>query len=160
MLEELGRIEPMYMYEGNLTKNEYHGTVGQAVTFADYYAEVMENGVALPDVFTLEGGQWRLLDDKISLNKRPLYHIVQHYNNACKGVVLKSSYHSVDSIYNDNGRIVNLESLGVHSYANGNLYSMALFSRDFENDYVIKVDLPDDIGTISNGKMVIIGGEN
>jgi hypothetical protein len=160
MLDALGRIEPMYMYEGNLTRNEYHGTVGQAVTFADYYAEVMENGVALPDVFTLEGGQWRLLDDKITLKKRPLYHIVQHYNNACKGVILNSNYHSVDSIYNDNGRIVNLESVGVHSYANGNQYSMALFSRDFENDYVIKLDLPDDIGAISNGKMVIISGEN
>ncbi len=161
MLIKIGRIVPQYMYEGNLTTNEYHGTVGQAVTFTDYYATCLENGVTVPDVFTLEGGQWRLIEDQVSLTKRPLYYHVKYYNTYCKGgEILKTNYQSVDSIYNDNERIIDMESVGVHAYHNDGQYGIALFSRDFEHDAVVQLDLPDDIGDISNGKMATITGDN
>jgi len=159
MLQTMGRKVPMYMYEGNLTTNEYHGTVGQAVSFADYYASVMEYGVALPDVFCLEGGQWRILDNNINFKKRPLYYMVQYFNQFCAGgVMLKTNYQSVDKIYDYTGVGLKLNSVGTYFFNNDDKYGLALFSRDFENDYAVQVDLPDDIGTITDGEMVIVSG--
>ena len=160
MFRLMSRRVPMYMYEGNLTVNEYHGTLGQAVSFADYYATVMEYGVTVPDVFSLEGGQWRLLDNQITLKKRPLYYMVEYYNQiASKGVIMKTTFQSVDKIHNNNGSEVNLPSVGVHAYNNDDQYGVVLFSRDFEHDYIVSLDLPDNIGTISNGKMVVVSGD-
>jgi hypothetical protein len=86
--------------------------------------------------------------------------MVQYFNSFCKGgVVLKTDYQSVDPIYNDNGFEIDLPSVGVHAYNNGDQFGVALFSRDFENDYKISLDLPDDIGTSSEGEMVIVSGE-
>ncbi len=159
MFKWMSRRVPMYMYEGNLTVDSYHGTVGQAVTFADYYATVLEYGVTVPDVFCLEGGQWRLLDNQITLKKRPLYYMVQYYNElAGKGVVLKTDFQSVDKIHDYNGSEINLPSVGVHAYNNDDQYGIVLFSRDFENDYIVSLDLPDDIGDITGGSMTVVSG--
>lgn len=160
MFQYMGRNVPMYMYEGNLTRDEYHGTLGQAVSFADYYTAVMEYGVALPDVFCLEGGQWRILDNNITLKKRPLYYLVQYFNNFCAGgVMLKTSFESVDRIYDDNGLAINMNSLGAYFFNNDDRYGLALYSRDFENDYIIQLDLPEGIGSISEGEMVVVSGD-
>ncbi len=160
MFKYMSRRVPMYMYEGNLTVDAYHGTLGQAVSFADYYATVMDYGVTVPDVFCLEGGQWRLLDDQITLKKRPLYYMVEFYNRlAGKGVVLKTDFETVDKIYNDNGVEVKLPSVGVHAFNNDKDYGVVLFSRDFENDYIVSLDLPDDIGTITDGHIITVTGD-
>jgi len=160
MFADMSRRVPMYMYEGNLTVNEYHGTLGQAVSFADYYATVMEYGVTVPDVFCLEGGQWRLIDNQITLKKRPLYYMVQYFDQlAGKGVILKTDFQSVDKIYNDNGNEIDLPAVGVHAYNNNDEYGVILYSRDFEHDFIVSLDLPADIGTISNGKQVVVSGD-
>jgi hypothetical protein len=159
MISTMGRKVPMYMYEGNLTTNEYHGTVGQAVSFADYYTGVMEYGVALPDVFCLEGGQWRILDNNITLKKRPLYYMVKYFNEFCAGgVMLKTNYQSVDKIYDYTKVEVKLNSVGTYFFNKDDQYGLALYSRDFEHDYTVQIDLPDDIGAISEGEMVIVSG--
>jgi hypothetical protein len=161
MFQTMNRKVPMYMYEGNLTTNEYHGTVGQAVSFADYYTAVTEYGVALPDVFCLEGGQWRILDNNINLKKRPLYYMVQYFNKFCAGgVMLKTNYQSVDKIYDYTGVELKLNSIGSYFFNKDNQYGLALYSRDFEHDYAVQVDLPDDIGTITEGEMVIVSGNS
>ncbi len=160
MFRNMSRRVPMYMYEGNMTVDSYHGTLGQAVTFADYYATTLEYGVTVPDVFCLEGGQWRLIDNQINLKKRPLYYMVEYYNHmAGKGVVLKTDFQSVDQIYNDNGNPVDLPGIGVHAYNHDDQYGVVLFSRDFEHDYTVSLDLPDGIGTITDGNMVVVSGE-
>ncbi len=157
MLLRMGRIVPQYMYEGNLTRPEYNGTSGQAVTFADYYATTMENGVTVPNVFTLEGGQWRLIDNEVTLKRRTLYYHVMYYNQFCKdGEILRTNYQSRDSIFNDNGSLIHMPSVGAHAYHDNGQFGIALYSRDFENDYEVMLDIPDEIGAISNGKMVVI----
>jgi len=161
MIQYMGKRVPSYMYEGNLTTNDYHGTVGQAVSFADYYTAVMEYGVVLPDVFCLEGGQWRILDNSINLKKRPLFYMVKYFNQFCKGgVLLKSNYQSVDKISDYTGIQLKLNSVGTYFFSNEDKYAVALYSRDFEHDYIVQLDLPDDIGTITDGQMVIVSGSN
>ena len=161
MIQYMKRIVPTYMYEGNLTTNDYHGTVGQAVTFADYYTAVTEYGSALPDVFCLEGGQWRILDNNVTLKKRPLYYMVKYFNQFCgEGVMLRTNYQSVDKISDYTGVELKLNSVGTYFFNKDDKYSMALYSRDFENEYIVQVDLPDDIGTITDGEMVIVSGNN
>ncbi len=153
----MNRIVPQYMYEGNLTRNEYNGTAGQAVTFLDYYLTAMETGVGLTSAFALEGGQWRLLENPVTLAKRPLYHQIRLFNNIAKGgEILPTSFQTIRNIYNDNGIEVNMPSMGVHAYHNDGEYAVVLLSRDFENDYIIQLDLPDEVGTPANGKMVTI----
>lgn len=161
MLKSMERIMPAFFYEGNMTTTTYHGSLGQAITFGDYYATGMENGVAIPSVFCLQGGQWRLIDDLPTLRKRPMYYVTRAYNNAAQGgVILKSELHSMDTIYNSLGNPIDLPSLGVHAFADGENYSVVLFSRSFERNYHAKINLPDDIGTISNGEMYTLTGES
>ncbi len=153
------RIWPIYMYEGNMTTPTYHGSLGQAITFGDYYATAMENGVVLPSVFALEGGQWRLIDDLPTLRKRPMYYVTKLFNNTARGgVVLETNVHSKDSIYNAAGTTIELPSIGAHSYSKGEEYSVVLFSRNFESNYHVMVNLPDDIGDISEGKIYTLSG--
>lgn len=159
MLSETGRIWPFYFYEGNMTTQTYHGSLGQAITFGDYYAESMKHGVAIPSVFCLQGGQWRLIDDLPSLRKRPMYYVTRMYNHLAKGgVLLDTDVKSVDVIKDAEGTEIDLESLGAHAYANGDSYTVVLFSRDFENDYHAMINLPDDIGTITSGKRYTLSG--
>jgi hypothetical protein len=157
----MNRVVPQYMYEGNLTRNEYHGTAGQAVTMMDYYATVQHHGVTIPNAFALEGGQWRLIENQVSLARRPFYRQIQYYNNFCKdGEILKTSFQTIRSIYNTNGQPINLDPVGVHAYHNDGIYGMALFSRDFENDYVVKIELPEGVGETTNGTMVVITSQS
>jgi len=161
MLRSMERIMPAYFYEGNMTTTTYHGSLGQAITFGDYYATAMENGMAIPSVFCLQGGQWRLIDDLPTLRKRPLYYVTRAFNNVARGgVILQSEVQSMDSIYDANGFKIDLPSVGVHAFADGPNYSVVLFSRSFEHNYHAKINLPDDIGTIANGKMYTLTGKS
>lgn len=138
----------------------YHGSLGQAITFGDYYATTMENGVVLPSVFALEGGEWRLIDDLPTLRKRPMYYVTKLFNNTSRGgVVLETNVHSRDSLHNAAGDVIGLPSVGAHAYTKGEEYSLVLFSRNFESNYHVMVNLPDDIGAISNGKIYTLTGE-
>ncbi len=159
MLRSTQRVMPVYFYEGNMTTTTYHGSLGQAIAFGDYYATALENGVAIPSVFCIEGGQWRLIDDLPSLRKRPMYYVTRLYNHTAKGgVVLKTEVLSRDILADAMNKPIDLPNLGAHAYADGDKYSIVLFSRSFERDYYAMLNLPDDIGTISNGKMYTLTG--
>ena len=88
-----------------------------------------------------------------------MYHVTRMYNHLARGgVLLHSEVKSVDGIKTADGNEIHLESLGAHAYAAGENYTVVLFSRDFTRDYHAMVNLPDGIGTPSNGKKYILSG--
>ena len=162
MMMRMGRIVPQYMYEGNLTKPSYNGTAGQGLTMMDYYASVQKNGVGLTNAFILDGGgEWRLIDNQVSFAKRPWYYFIKYFNQVGReGDILKTNVNSIRNIYDENGEVVDLNPVGIHAFHNEGSYGMAIFSRDFENDYILSLKLPDGIGTTSNGQIVVITSES
>jgi len=158
MQKMYGYIKPLYMYEGNMTTNDYNARLGQAITFTDYYIGCTENGVAAPQVFALQGGQWRILEDK-SLKKLPLFYTTQLFNNHCKGTVLKTQFLTNDTLINAGGSKIDIEPVSAHSYKNEDTYSVLLIARDFENDYHVQVELPDDINVQNDYKIYTISGD-
>ena len=145
MLKTAGRVLPMYNYEGNMTRPDYQGRLGQAINFSDYYAGNMQKGSMSSIVFGLfNGGEWRILDG-IAQKKLPMYHSIALFNNHCKGSALKTIVMSADSLTDDKNKIVKIEPIGAYAYAKGNKYSIVLYSRDFTSDYRVQLELPDSI---------------
>ncbi len=159
MLVATGRILPMYMYEGNMTSNSYSSSVGQAITFADYYASVPLLGVPDVCIFNFEGGQWRLIDNAITYKPLPLYTVAKYINTYCTGAMLETQFSSAYKISNQ-GTVLDIDAVGCKAYTDSTSYSVALFSRDFENDYVVQVDIPDFIGNSTTCKVITITGNS
>ncbi|TAH25514.1 MAG: T9SS C-terminal target domain-containing protein [Cytophagales bacterium] len=145
MLRAANRVLPMYNYEGNMTRPDYQGRLGQAINFSDYYTGNMQKGAVSSIVFGLfNGGEWRILDG-IAQKKLPMYHSITLFNKHCKGTALKTMVMSADSLTDDKNRIIKIEPIGAYSYAKGNKYSIVLYSRDFTSDYRVQLELPDSI---------------
>lgn len=147
-----GRLLPFYFYEGNQTTNSYYGRVGQAISFADYYASVPLYGVPYTAIFTLKGGQYSLIKDEITYKKTPLFEVTKFINNYCTGTLLETKLITSDKIYSG-ANTLTLDPVGCKAYTDTTSYSVAMFSRDFENDYKIQLDLPDNIGNSSKCKI-------
>jgi hypothetical protein len=81
--------------------------------------------------------------------KTPLYHTTQLYNRFCKGTALRTEVESMARIYNASGGAVGLDPVGTHVYTSDGAFTVMLVSRDFENDYTVQVDLPDELQLIS-----------
>jgi hypothetical protein len=160
MLMYAGRILGMYMYEGNMTQPSYNGRLGQAITFADYYSSVPLYGVPFVSVFQLTNGPWRIIDDQIGYKKLPLFHVGKYINKYCKGIMLDTKFTSDYKIYDSSNTTLTIDPVGCKAYADSANYSIALFSRDFENDYVVQVDIPDTIGNGATCKMITIHGDS
>ncbi|HON01894.1 MAG TPA: fibronectin type III domain-containing protein [Paludibacteraceae bacterium] len=160
MLATCNRLLPMYMYEGNMTTDSYNGSLGQAVTFADYYTTVPLYGVPDVSVFSFESGQWRIIEDRISLKPLPLFTIGKYINKYCTGSMLETEFTTSYKIKDEKGIDLKIEPVGARAYTDSTSYSIALFSRDFENDYQVQVDIPDFIGNSSICKMIRISGTN
>jgi len=158
MLAKLGRILPMYMYEGNMTRDDYNARLGQAINFTDFYAGAIERGVAAPAVFAFEGGQWRLLEDK-TFKKLPLFYTSAYFNKYCKGDVLKTKFLSMDTLTTEKGTKLALDAVSTHAYAKGENYTIMLLSRDFENDVMVQVELPDSIQPKAGYKIFTLSGD-
>ncbi len=147
-----GRMLPFYFYEGNQTTNSYYGRVGQAISFADYFATAPVYGVPYTAIFTLKGGQYSLIQDEVTFKKTPLFEVTKFINRYCTGTILETRLTTSDKIYS--GAIpLSLEPVGCKAYTDSTSYSVALFSRDFENDYKIQLDIPDNIGNSANCKI-------
>ena len=159
MLAVTGRILPMYMYEGNMTTNSYSSSVGQAITFADYYASMPLFGVPDVCIFNLDGGQWRLIDNAINYKPMPLYTVAKYINTYCTGTMLETQFSSAYKI-SSSGTVLDIDAVGCKAYTDSTSYSVALFSRDFENDYVVQVDIPDFIGNSTTCKVITITGNS
>jgi hypothetical protein len=121
---------------------------------------VIERGGAIPTLFHLTGGQWKMVIPAQGYQKTPLYHTTRYYNRFCKGTALRTRVESMSKITNASGGTVGLDPVGAHVYAQEGGFTVLLISRDFEHDYVVQVDLPDELQLLapeSAMKYVITG---
>ncbi|MBT31939.1 MAG: hypothetical protein CMO01_19955 [Thalassobius sp.] len=161
-IEVSGRIWPYFPYESNSTQSNYHGTLGQALLTVDYLHEYVKKGAILPALFAFEGGQWRMVTQEANgtYTKRPLFHLSALSNETTRdGVMLESTTASAQKLTNHYEQEFEFAPVGFHAFNRGGEYVLQLYSREYEEDYVVKVNLPD-VGTISNTKMTIVSGES
>ncbi|MDX2430860.1 MAG: T9SS type A sorting domain-containing protein [Bacteroides sp.] len=152
VLQSSGDFKPTYMYEANMTNSSYYGRLGQALVQTDYYASVVETGSALPTVFHLTGGQWKMLVPSQDYKKLPLFYTTKYYNKLCKGNALRTEFETSRP---------GIETVGCHVYSEGDAFGVLLISRDFENDWTVQVDLPDELELMApeTVKMYTITGD-
>ncbi len=137
VLQTCGDIKPTYFYESNMTTSAYYGRLGQAVIQTDYYASLVEKGGVLPTIFHLTDGQWKMVVPSQDYKKLPLFHTTMYYNRYCKGNALKTDFAtSLNTSY---------DPVGCHIYSEGDAFGLMLASRDFENDWTVQLDLPDEL---------------
>lgn len=161
ILQASGDFKPTYMYEANMTHESYFGRLGQAIVQTDYYASVVETGGVIPTVFHLTGGQWKMVVPAQDYAKTPLFYTTQYYNKYCKGTALRTELETSAIITSARGTLVGLDPVGCHVYAKEDAFSVLLISRDFEHDFTVQVDLPDDLQLISpeTGMKYVVSGE-
>ena len=145
VLQASGDFKPTYMYEANMTNPSYFGRVGQAIVQTDYYANVVEKGGAIPTVFHLTGGEWKMVVPSQDYKKLPLFYTTQYYNRFCKGNALRTEVESAAPRISSSSSNGGLDPVGCHVYVQDNDFSILFFSRDFENDYTVQLDLPDEL---------------
>jgi hypothetical protein len=161
VLSASGSFKPTYFYEANMTNSSFFGRLGQAIVQTDYYASAVERGGAIPTVFHLTGGQWKMTIPSQDYKKLPLFYTTQLYNRFCKGNALEVELETMASVPNYPNAGYPLDPVGCHAYAQDEAFSILLFSRDFENDIMVQVDLPDELALIApeNGMKYVISGE-
>jgi len=160
MLSICGRILPIYMYEGNMTNASYTGRLGQAITFADYYTSIALYDVPNACIFNMDQGEWRMIDDQISWKKLPLFYVGKYINNYCTGTILETKFTSATKIYDASGTKLTIDPVGCKAFTDSTSYSVAMFSRDFEHDYMIQLDIPDNVGNGATCKIITISGSS
>jgi hypothetical protein len=161
MIELSGEIKPTFMYEANMTKDTYFGRLGQAIVQTDYYASAVETGGVMPTVFHLTGGQWKMVIPAQDYKKTPLFYTSAFYNKYCKGNILRTELETMATIHDSDGDALEFDPVGCHAYTKEDRYSLLFFSRDFENDFMVQVDLPDDLQLTSPGtarQYIVSGG--
>lgn len=159
-VEKTGRVMEQYMYESNTTTSTYNGRLGQALLSMEYYLTAMELGSAIPTLFHLTGGQWRITEPENNYRRLPLFVAAKYFNRFCKGDVLDNSYQSNQSGITGTGALFSERPVGAHAYRNENGYTIVFISRDYENDHYIQLDLPEDFAPVGNGKMYMLTGED
>ncbi len=135
-----GYIKPIYIYEGN-NINFQNSKPGQPMQMVDFYSEMIINGVSNPNIFTLQGGLWGILQDNYT-KKLPLYDMIKLYNTHTKGNVLQSQFQTSQYIKDYRNNEINIDPVNVKCYQNGNKYAILLMSRDFKNDYAVELNMP------------------
>ena len=153
-------IKPTFMYEANMTTSTYFGRLGQAIVQTGYYAAAMETGSVIPTLFHLTGGQWKMVIPAQDYKKTPLFHTAAYFNRYCKGHILKTGVETMATIRSAAGAEKPFDPVGCHAYTEDGRYTLLLFSRDFEHDFTVQVDLPDDFQPENSGearKYVITG---
>ncbi len=158
-VDKTGRLMKMYLYESNTTTPTYNGRLGQALLSADYYLSAMETGAAIPTIFHLTGGEWRITEPENNYRRLPLFIAAKYINKFCKGDVLYNTYYSNRQGKSYQGAKFSARPVGIHTYRSEQGYSMVLISRDYVNDHYVQVDFPDDFAHRSEGKMFVINGE-
>ena len=157
-VEETGRLMKQYMYESNTTTPTYNGRLGQALVSTDYYLSAMERGSAIPTIFHLTGGQWRITEPENKYRRLPLFLTARYFNQLCKGDVLSNTYDSNQGGSSGTGALFSERPVGAHAYRNDQGYSVVLISRDFEDDHYVEIDLPDTLAHHGTGRLFLITG--
>ncbi|GAB4406219.1 MAG: hypothetical protein OHK0039_07790 [Bacteroidia bacterium] len=158
-----GRRWPLFPYESNSTQNTYHGSLGQALLIVDYLQEYVKRGGVVPALFHLQGGQWRMITQNSdgTYTRRPLFEVAALFNQTTRdGILLRSSLASVRQLRTPGGTPYNLPPVGVHAFNRGQQYAVLCFSRDYEHDFLLKLDLPDTLGTLTHGRIITLTGSN
>ena len=150
-----------YFYESQVSSSSYFGNLGQAVLLLDYHTASLKYGSILPAMFSFDGGEWR-----ITIDGRPYAHydIARLINTYCKGHLLSTSVVTNNQLLCEdvNGKMMPIkghEPVGTTVYNNGKQWSVLLFSRDFDQEYSVQLNLPEDIGEIKNAKRFIVTGD-
>jgi len=115
----------------------------------------------VPAIFHLsDGSQWRIFMQ----SGEPLAHytIARLSNTYCKGHILETSVETNNTLWTDENQekpLLGHDPVGASAYNNGKRWSVLLFSRDFEHDYTVQLNLPDNIGNITNAKKFWVMGD-
>lgn len=162
IVSKTGELKPYYMYEANMTDNSYFGRLGQAIIQTDYYASSMKRGSAIPSVFHLTGGQWKMVIPSQDYKKTPLFHTTRYFNAFCKGNVLSTGLETLSTIENSNGEDLAFDPVGGHAFVDDGMLSILLFSRDFGHDYKVQLNLPEEIQLSSpeTARQYVISGDH
>jgi hypothetical protein len=152
-----GDIKPFYLYEANLTTPSYNGRLGQAVVITDYLINSIRYGSIVPSIFQLTGGEWKITTSDGT--KLPFYHMAQHFNSFCKGDMLKTTFETKEKITDGAGNPISLAPVGTYAFSDSVNFSVLLISRDFENDFTVQLDLPDDFHTGNNAEIITLSGD-
>ncbi len=158
MLRLTSSLKTFYLYESNATTPSYNGRLGQAIVMTDFMATSMKYGSIVPTIFTLDGGEWRLVQPENNYKRLPLFITGKYFNTYCKGNVLQSQFESTNKIPDGYGAYLPLDAVSGNVYCKDSLYSVLLCSRDFENDYTVQLDLPNDFNFTAQGTKFIIHG--
>ena len=148
----------VYFYETQASMSDYFGNLGQGVLLNDYLTSSMKYGSIVPAIFHYDGGEWRITTS----DGTPFAHhiIARFINEHCKGHLVSSYVESNNHLMlKGNTPLLNYDPVGTSVYNNGKKWSILLLSRDFDNDYVVQLNLPDDIGTITNVKKYWVTGD-
>jgi len=159
-VEKTGQLMEQYMYESNTTTPTYNGRLGQALVSFDYYLTAMELGSAIPTIFHLTGGQWRITEPENNYRRLPLFLTAKYFNHFCKGDVLNNTYTSNQNKTSGTGARFSERPVGAHTYRNEKGYSMVFVSRDYVNDHYVQVELPEDFNYNPEGKLFQLTGED
>ena len=168
-LQELMRFELMenqqimysFLYETQVSMASYFGNLGQGLVLNDYMWSTMKYGSIVPAIFHLsDGSQWRTFMQ----SGEPLAHytIARLSNTYCKGHILETSIETNNTLWTDENQekpLLDHAPVGASAYNNGKRWSVLLFSRDFEHDYTVQLNLPDNIGNITNAKKFRVMGD-
>ena len=146
----------VFLYETQISYESYYGNLGQAVALNDYLTSSMRYASIVPSIFCYDGGEWRIaLDDGTPLAH---YVIAKLINQNCKGHIVSSSIETNNTLFLERTGTTILDPLldhdpvGTSVYNNGNKWSILLFSRDYQHDYSVQINLPQGIGTPTNVK--------
>ena len=155
---ETGQLKEQYLYESNTTTPTYNGRLGQALVSTDYYLSAMERGAAIPTIFHLTGGQWRITEPEHNYRRLPLFLTAKYVNRLCKGDVLRNTYQSNQAGPTQQGALFGERPVGAHTYRNEQGYSVVLISRDYTRDHYVEIDLPDSLQHDATGELYLITG--
>ncbi len=153
-----GDAKRIHFYESNMSESTYNGRLGQAITLIDYHLASMKYGGAIPSLFHLTSNQWKITQPADNYRKLPHFHAAAMVNRFCKGDVLKTVLASNDTLLNSRGLPIIFEPVGGHAFTNKEEFSIVLMSRDFENDYYVQIDLPDEMVVQGSAKKYVISG--
>jgi hypothetical protein len=138
-----GRQFRSFFYESSTTNEAYNGRLGQAVASADYYLASQKWGGITTGLFSLDGGQWRLVEPAENNRRLPMFQIAKLVNTYTTGNMLFTDVQSSEVVRSATGQIATgMEPVGTYMTYDSTRYSLIFASRDFENDYQVQVNLP------------------
>lgn len=151
-----GTLKSFYLYESNMTTGSYNGRFGQGIVMLDYMVNSMNYGSIVPTIFHLTGGQWRITQPADNYRQLPLYTMGKYFNRFCKGHILHTELITNNTITNASNQVIQYSPVGSYAFNNKEQFSLLFVNRDFENEYTIKLQLPEGIKITSDATVYTI----